>query len=242
MSIYIGTSGWSYDHWQGILYPPDIPGTQRLDFYMRRFATVELNSSYYHWPRDMTFVGWQRRVPPGFQMTVKAPRPLTHAKRLHQPELWLDRIDRGLSLLGDRLGVLLVQLPPQMPWDHARLHYFLQQLPRGLRVAIEFRHVSWHREEVYDHLRHHGVAYCIMSGARLPCALQATAPFVYVRLHGPDHDHLYGGSYSEADLQWWAERIREWTASGRDVYAYFNNDGGGHAVYNAERLKQILGV
>jgi uncharacterized protein YecE (DUF72 family) len=94
---------------------------------------------------------------------------------------------------------------------------------------------------VFGLLAERGAGYCVMSGARLPCVLRATAPWVYLRLHGPDHDHLYGGSYSEDDLRWWAARIGEWRDGGHDVYAYFNNDGHGHAVRNAIRLGQILG-
>ena len=88
-------------------------------------------------------------------------------------------------------------------------------------------------------LEHHNIAYCVMSGAQLPCVLRATAPFVYVRLHGPDPHHLYAGSYSNADLTWWADRLREWDAAGKDVFAYFNNDGHGNAVRNAITLRQL---
>jgi uncharacterized protein YecE (DUF72 family) len=104
------------------------------------------------------------------------------------------------------------------------------------------RHPSWHTPRVLGLLERHGAAYCVMSGARLPCVLGATAPFVYVRLHGPDHDHLYAGSYSDDDLRWWADRIGEWRAGGRDVYAYFNNDGFGHAVRNAATLRRFVGA
>ena len=102
------------------------------------------------------------------------------------------------------------------------------------------RHPSWHREDIFTLLERHGAAYCVMSGARLPCILRATASFVYARLHGPDQQHLYAGSYSEEDLQWWAARCREWSAGGWEVFAYFNNDGEGHAVRNAARLATLL--
>jgi uncharacterized protein YecE (DUF72 family) len=111
-----------------------------------------------------------------------------------------------------------------------------------MRVAVEFRHPSWHHDAVFGLLERHGAAYCVMSGAKLPCVLRATAPFVYVRMHGPDHEHLYAGSYSDEDLRWWAERVGEWRGSGRDVYVYFNNDGHGHAVRNAERLRALTGA
>ena len=107
-----------------------------------------------------------------------------------------------------------------------------------MRVAVEFRHSSWHCEEVFALLEAHRAAYCVMSGAHLPCVLRATTDFVYVRLHGPDHQHLYAGSYSEADLSWWAARIREWDTAGRDVFAYFNNDGNANAVRDARALRR----
>jgi uncharacterized protein YecE (DUF72 family) len=134
-----------------------------------------------------------------------------------------------------------VQLHPAHQRDDARLDYFLAALPRWIPVAVEFRHASWHVEEVFAILERHGAAYCVMSGARLPCILRATARTVYVRWHGPDAEHLYGGSYSDADLGWWADRIREWEAAGHEVLGYFNNDGEGHAVRNAWTLRSFLG-
>ncbi len=143
--------------------------------------------------------------------------------------------------LGPRRGVLLVQLAPGHTRDDARLEYFLARLPGWLRVAVEFRHPSWLDESVLAILERHGAAYCVMSGANLPCVLRATAEVVYVRMHGPDTQTLYGGSYSDADLGWWAQRIGEWQAGGHEVYVYFNNDGGGHAVRNALTLRGMLG-
>lgn len=238
--IQIGTSGWSYDHWSGVLYEPGLPPSRRLAVYTSQFGTVELNSSFYRWPRDTAFASWQRRLPPGFAMSVKAPRGLTHAKKLLEPELWIERIKAGWHELGDRRAVLLVQLAPAHQRDDARLAYFLDRLPSWIRVAVEFRHPSWVDEAVFGILADHQAAYCVMSGARLPCVLRSTAPFVVVRLHGPDHDHLYGGSYSDDDLRWWAARLQEWEATGKDVFAYFNNDGHGNAVRNAKSLRSLL--
>jgi uncharacterized protein YecE (DUF72 family) len=242
MSIHVGTSGWSYRHWEGVLYPPGLEPRERLGFYTRALRTVEVNSTFYRWPRAATFARWARVSPEGFVWTVKAPRSMTHAARLYAPERWLSEVCKGLERLGEKRGVLLVQLPPGLAVDLARLGYFLSNVPRQLRVAVEFRHESWHREEVFRLLERWGAAYCVTSGARLPCVLRATAPFVYVRLHGPDREHLYAGSYPDEDLHWWATRIREWSAGGLDVYAYFNNDGGGNAVRNALTLKWMLGV
>ncbi len=241
MPIHIGTSGWSYDHWTDVLYPPGTPPADRLGHYARTFRTVELNSSFYRWPPAAAFRSWRARLPDGFLFSVKAPRGLTHAKRLYSPEAWIERIVAGWHELGDKRAVLLVQLAPNQARDDARLDHFLGLLPPWIRTAVELRHPSWNDKPVFDLLERHGAAYCVMSGAHLPCVLRATAPFVYVRLHGPDPDHLYAGSYSDADLGWWADRLREWDAAGKTVYAYFNNDGHGNAVRNAARLRQLIG-
>jgi uncharacterized protein YecE (DUF72 family) len=202
---------------------------------------VELNASFYRWPRETSFASWRDRLPDGFAMSVKAPRGLTHAKKLYSPEVWVERITRCWHELGDKRAVLLAQLPPNLARDDARLDYFLSALPGWIRVAVEFRHDSWDHPEVYRLLERHQASYCIMSGANLPCILRTTAPFVYVRLHGPDHQHLYGGSYSDDDLKWWADRISEWRSTGKDVLVYFNNDGGGNAVRDAFTLRGLLG-
>ena len=179
-------------------------------------------------------------LPEAFRLSVKAPRGLTHAKRLYTPEAWVERMASGWDELGDRRAVLLVQLAPDHIRDDARLEYFLALVPSWMRVTVEFRHPSWHEEDVFALLERHGVAYCVMSGAHLPCVLRATAPFAYARMHGPDHQHLYAGSYSDEDLIWWADRVREWAATGKDVFVYFNNDGYGHAVRNAETLRRLM--
>jgi uncharacterized protein YecE (DUF72 family) len=240
VAVHIGTSGWSYAHWEGVLYPAGLRPERRLDYYLPKFRTAELNASYYKWPADASFEHWRRRLPADFLLSVKAPGALTHAKRLYGPERWLTRIGSGLSRLGLRRAVLLVQLPPSAEADPSRLGYFLERVPRGLRVAVEFRNATWHREEVFQLLEHHQAAYCVMSGARLPCILRATAPFVYVRLHGPDSQHLYAGSYTDDNLRWWADRLGEWDGGGRDVFVYFNNDGEGNAVRNALTLKHLV--
>ncbi|TFV99797.1 DUF72 domain-containing protein [Leifsonia flava] len=242
MVIHIGTSGWSYDHWESVLYAPGLPPRERLSSYVAQFSTVELNASFYRWPQPAAFRSWRQRLPDGFLLSVKAPRGLTHAKKLYAPEEWIGRITAGWHELGDKRAVLLVQLPPGMQRDDGRLSFFLEQMPPWVRVAVEFRHPSWNCDEVFRMLETHDAAYVVMSGAGLPCILRATASIVYVRMHGPDHDHLYGGSYSDADLGWWAGRLREWDDQGRDVFVYFNNDGGGNAVRNATTLRRFVGV
>jgi uncharacterized protein YecE (DUF72 family) len=239
--VRIGCSGWSYDHWVGVLYPPGLPKAKWRDAYAAHFDTVELNASFYRWPGLRPFETWRRVLPPGFAMSVKASRWITHARRLKDDEgAWAERLTRAWDTLGPRAGAILLQLHPEHQRDDARLDEFLGRLPGRMRVAVEFRHPSWHDEEVYRVLEKHQAAYVVMSGAHLPCVLRATAPFVYVRMHGPSRERLYEGSYSDADLDWWASRVREWQEQDRDVFVYFNNDGEGHAVRNADGLRARL--
>ena len=241
MSIHIGTSGWSYDHWQGILYPEKTSVAKRLSYYLQRFDTVELNTSFYRWPKPETFAGWREKLPDGFLLSIKAPRWLTHYGNLTNPERWLEKVKEGWHELGDRRAILLVQLSPRFACNYDRLANFIHLLPDWMPTTVEFRHPSWHQDAIFDLLEGCGVGYCIMSGANLPCILRATASFVYIRLHGPDWHSLYGGSYSDDELRWWADRISEWTTQGKDVYVYFNNDIGGHAVWNALTLRDMVG-
>jgi uncharacterized protein YecE (DUF72 family) len=240
VTVRIGTSGWSYDHWEPELYPHGLPAGERLGRYAAVFRTGELNSSFYRWPGPARFSSWQRRLPDGFLLSVKAPRGLTHGRKLLEPEGWIERISASLHELGRKRAVLLAQLAPSHQRDDARLDYFLRLVPPWMRVAVEFRHPSWHCEEIFALLAGHGAAYCVISGADLPCILRATTDFVYVRMHGPDHHHLYAGSYSDADLGWWADRAREWSTAGHDVYVYFNNDGEANAVRNARTLQGLI--
>lgn len=240
MTVRIGTSGWSYNHWAGVLYPPGLPAARRLARYAEVFDTVELNASFYRWPGDSTFEGWRDELPPGFTMSVKAHRGLTHYRRLASPEPWIERFERAWALLGDHHGVLLVQLHPEQRRDDARLDAFLRTMPASIRVAVELRHPSWNDPAVFALLESRRAAYVVMSGAGLPCIPRATTDLVYVRMHGSDPDALYAGSYPQRELRWWAGLIAEWDGDGRDVWLYFNNDLGGHAVRNALSLREHL--
>ncbi len=240
--IRIGTSGWSYDHWTGVLYPCGTPAKARLAHYVDEFDTVELNGSFYRWPADTTFAGWRDQMPDGFTMSVKAHRGLTHFRRLRSPESWTPRFEQCRKLLGDHNEALLVQLHPAIERDDELLDGFLTQLPREVRVAMELRHPSWHQPAVYAMLERHNATYVVMSGPGLTCRTVATSDLVYVRMHGPgeNSDHLYAGSYSDAELGRWARQIRQWDRDDHRVVVYFNNDLGGHAVRNARKLKQLV--
>ena len=237
----IGCSGWTYDDWVGVLYPEGLPKAKWRDAYAAEFDTVELNASFYRWPGTKRFEQWGRVLPGGFRMSIKAANWITHRRRLRDPEgAWAKRLHEAWQALGDHRGPILLQLHPAMERDDDLLDEFLGSLDGRMKVAVELRHASWQTEEVYALLEKHSAAYVVMSGAGLPCVLRATAAFVYVRLHGPSATDLYAGSYSDDDLRWWADRIREWLDQERDVWAYFNNDGRGHAVRNARTLKGLL--
>jgi uncharacterized protein YecE (DUF72 family) len=238
--IRIGTSGWSYDHWNGVLYPQGLPVAKRLAHYVEEFDTVELNASFYRWPKDATFAGWHQRLPKDFTMSVKAHRGLTHYRRLRSPEPWVERFERAWKGLGDRREALLVQLHPGLERDEPLLEHFLEIVPGWIPVAMELRHPSWDDPAVYALLERHNAAYVVMSGAGLKCVPRATSELVYVRMHGPPPDSMYAGSYPDDDLRWWAETLAGWRDEGRRVLVYFNNDLGGHAIRNARKLKDLL--
>ncbi|MGE2692725.1 DUF72 domain-containing protein [Mycolicibacterium pulveris] len=237
--IRIGTSGWSYAHWTDVLYPPGMPVAKRLARYVEEFDTVELNASFYRWPKDTAFEGWRQRLPAGFTMSVKAQRGLTHYRRLRAPEPWIERFERCWRALGDRSEALLVQPHPALERDDELLDYFLGLMPEWIPVAMELRHPSWDDPAVYALLERHRAAYVVMSGAGLRCVPRATAELVYVRMHGPDQNSMYAGSYPDDELRRWADRVLDWDAQGKRVVIYFNNDLGGHAIRNARLLKAL---
>ena len=173
MTIYIGTSGWSYDHWKGVLYRPGLPAAARLSRYVEEFDTVELNASFYRWPQDSTFGKWNAQLPDDFALSVKAHRGLTHFRRLKSPEPWVERVELAWQALGTRSKVLLVQLHPEQERDDARLEHFLSCF-RQFQVAVELRHRTWDDPAVYALLERHGAAYVVTSGAGLACVLRAT--------------------------------------------------------------------
>lgn len=237
--LLVGTSGWSYAHWTGVVYPPGLPAGQRLARYAQTFTTVEVNATFYRTPSEKTVDVWREVTPAGFVFAVKGTRLVTHIRRLRDVSdaaaAFLDRISR----LGGKLEVVLWQLPPSLRRDEALLAEFLQVLEeaavpgRAVRHAIEFRHDSWLDDRVFSTLAERGVAMVNVSGETLRTVLVPTACFVYARFHGLP---LYRGAYDERALEPWARYLREHLAEGRDCYAYFNNDAEGHAPRDALRL------
>jgi uncharacterized protein YecE (DUF72 family) len=237
--IRIGTSGWSYDHWAGVFYPDRLPAARRLEFYGSRFDTVEIDATFYRLPSERAVASWRDTVPGDFAFAVKGSRLITHFLRLGDVDDALDAFLRRMSVLGDKLHVVLWQLPPDLRADTALLARFLDRLSAGrVRHAVEFRHESWLTEETMAVLREHGAAHVHVSSDAMPADLRPTAGFVYVRMHGTASYH---GAYDAPALEPWAAFLREQADLGRDCWAYFNNDAGGHAPADAARLIGMLG-
>jgi uncharacterized protein YecE (DUF72 family) len=242
--VRIGTSGWTYDHWAGVFYPDGLGRARWRDYYAERFDTVELNASFYRWPGLKPFRGWSTSLPEGFALSVKASRWLSHGRRLNDPDgAWGDRLTAATDALGDRAGVVLVQLPGDLerdPETQGRLDAFLSRMPARVRIALELRHPTWDDDEVADLLARHGAAFVVTHGTGLHTVRRTTGPFVYCRWHGPTNQPLYAGHYSRDALKEWADRIRGWRDDGRQVWGYFDNDGSGHAPANAAELLDLL--
>jgi uncharacterized protein YecE (DUF72 family) len=234
--IRIGTSGWHYRHWLGTFYPADLKTSQMFAFYQRFFDTVELNNSFYRLPTPEAFLAWRESADRDFVFAVKGSRFLTHNKKLKEPEQALHNLLPRADLLGEKLGPVLFQLPPKWKLNLERLEIFLQALPKVHRYTFEFREPTWHTQAVYDTLQRHNAAYCIHELAGFHTPILVTADFAYVRLHGPGGK--YQGSYTDAKLQEWADRIAEWSRKLKAVYVYFDNDDSGYAPRNALELKK----
>jgi uncharacterized protein YecE (DUF72 family) len=237
-NILIGTSGWSYDHWQGPFYPPDLPVANRLRYYAEHFSSVEINNSFYHLPEKDTLRKWRDAVPDDFVFTAKGSRYITHMKKLKDPKenlsLFLDRI----SVLGNKLGPILFQLPPRWRFNAQRLAAFFEVLSSEFRYTFEFRDQSWLNEQTYALLAQNAAAFCIYELDGFLSPKEITADFTYVRLHGPSGP--YRGSYDSRTLSSWAEDFSTWSAQVRDVYCYFDNDEAGYAARNALQLQSLL--
>ncbi len=236
--IYIGTSGYSYQHWKDIFYPEDVKQNKWLEYYSQHFNTVELNVTFYRLPGEKIFSGWYERTPKDFLFVVKGSRYITHIKKLNDCKDPLNLLMSRAELLKEKLGVILWQLSPSFKIDIEKLEKFLiiSSNLKVCRQAFEFRHQSWFCKEVYDLLKKYNVALCIADSSRWPQSEEITADFVYLRFHGGKE--LYGSEYSDRELKVWAEKIKRWQKT-KDIYVYFNNDAHGYAVENAKTLKKL---
>jgi uncharacterized protein YecE (DUF72 family) len=238
----VGCSGWEYREWRGPVYPPDVPRRRWLSWYAERYPTVEVNGTFYGLPAPGSVERWRAAVPETFAFALKLSRFGTHRKHLREPETWLGRFVERVAPLGPSLSVVLVQLPPRWRADPARLDEFLAEAAHHPipRWAVEVRDPSWLREDVYEVLAARGAA--LVWHDLLPDhPTVVTAPWLYVRFHGPDAlHHAYAGRYPAATLRRWARALRPHLEDGRDVYAYFNNDIGGAAPVDAGVLLGLL--
>lgn len=233
--LRIGTSGYQYDHWRGVLYADDLPKRAWFERYAEVFDTVEINNTFYRLPSNSAFESWRARAPRGFCYALKFSRYGSHLKRLQEPEATIGLFLERAEPLRGALGPILVQLPPRWDADPARLEAFLEAAPARHRWAVEFRDERWLRDDVLAILRRHEAALCVHDLIEGHPRV-ATAPWIYLRFHG----HRYQGSYTPQFLAAEARRIRGELDRGLDVYAYFNNDIGGHAVRNALDLRRLV--
>lgn len=235
----VGTCGWQYGHWRGVLYPPDVPQKRWLEHYAGRYATVENDGTFYRLPARETFAEWRARTPEGFVMAIKASRYLTHIRRLRDPAEPVRRLMQAAGGLGDRLGPVLLQLPPNLTAEVARLDECLAQFGqaarasgRPVRVAVEPRHPSWWTDETRQVLAAHGAALCWADRRGRPLTpLWRTADWGYLRLH--EGAAQPWPRYGTRALRSWLDRAAECWPDTESVYVYFNNDQSGAAITDA---------
>jgi uncharacterized protein YecE (DUF72 family) len=230
MRILPGTSGFSYKEWKGSFYPEDLPDSEMLRFYSSRLPAVEINNTFYRMPRAALLESWAEQVPDGFSFALKASQQITHRKRLKEAGEAVSYFLQVATTLGDRLGPVLFQLPPNLKKDLPRLSEFLAGLPPSFRAAFEFRHDSWFDEEVFTSLADRGAALCWAEDEELATPRRPTAGWGYLRLRRPD--------YGEPEIAAWAERIRSQPWS--DAYVFFKHEDEGAGPRLAGRLCEIL--
>ena len=237
--IKIGTSGWNYQHWKGAFYPDQLTPREWLKYYMRHFETVEVNNTFYKLPGKNVFRDWYEMTSECFVFSVKASRYITHMKKLKDPVQPIRTLIGNVTILKDKLGPLLFQLPPRWKNNPERLALFLKAMPDDLRIAFEFRDESWWNPRITGILADNNASFCIYELAGRQSPKWVTADFVYIRLHGPSG--AYEGSYSIRVLSDWAAAISGWNRKGLSVFCYFDNDQCAYAVRNAQILKKMTG-
>ena len=228
MKVHVGTSGYNYPEWKGTFYPDKLPAAKMLAYYVERFSTVEINATFYRMPNAKTVAGWAATAPAGFTYVLKAPQRITHFARLRNVDEPLRYFYDTAQGLGDKLGPLLFQLPPNFKKATDRLGELLALLPAGLRVAFEFRHASWFDEEVYGLLRTRNAALCIADTEDGSTPAVATADFGYLRLRAVE--------YTDDDLRRWIETIDQLGTGWRDGFVFFKHEDSGTGPALARRF------
>ncbi len=223
MTLYLGTSGWNYKHWRQTFYPEGLPASRWLAYYFERFQTVELNASFYRQPSPEQFAKWREQVPEDFVFTVKINRYVTHIKRLRDVSESIQRFMEAATQLQERMGPILVQLPPNLKVDLGALEEALAAFDEGVRVAVEFRHDSWFTDEARQLLEKFGASWCLADRKAKPVTpVWRSSDWTFLRFHeGLASPHP---CYGRASLQTWVERLTEMWGTTSDIYVYFNND------------------
>jgi uncharacterized protein YecE (DUF72 family) len=228
MQIYAGTSGFSYKEWKGRFYPEDLPSSGMLSYYADRLPAVEINNTFYRLPSESVLEGWAQQVPESFRFVIKASRRITHFKRLKGAEDETGYLLRTVGLLGERLGAVLFQLPPNMKKDLERLDTFLSDLGDPGRAAFEFRHDSWFEDDTYDCLRSHGAALCTADTDEAAGEIVRTAPWGYLRLRKE--------TYTEEDLVNWASRVGD--SGWERAFVFFKHEDEADGIGAARRFME----
>ncbi|MBA7526103.1 hypothetical protein ES705_18263 [subsurface metagenome] len=238
-NLYIGTSGWTYDHWKGLFYPSDLPKSRWFDFYKTQYNTVEINATFYRFFQEKTYLKWKEQVDESFRYVLKIPRLITHRKRLINVQNDLKEFYSSACLLENNLGLLLLQLPPYEHKNFYKLETSVSQLSFKNQLAIEFRHMSWYDKEVVDWCEKNNIIFCNVESEKINLTNYLTNETGYFRLHGKKGGYRY--NYSEEELGYLARQIQKMQDSGaKSIYVFFNNDYDGYAPRNAISLKNIF--
>lgn len=231
---FVGTSGWSYDHWVDKFYPEGLERNKWLEFYSENFNTVEINMSFYRFPFKNMVKGWVNKTPEGFLFFLKANRQITHVRKLKNISQLVKKFDKLAVLLGEKLGGVLYQLPPSLHFDLEKLEKFLSILPER-RNVIEFRHTSWFCNETIKLLNKYKIIFCVVSAPKLPEMVKKSTNEIYVRFHGRE---WYRYDYTKKELKNWAQQIKR--LKPKNTFIYFNNDFNAYAVKNAKTMKCLI--
>jgi uncharacterized protein YecE (DUF72 family) len=238
-SFLVGTSGWSYEHWKERFYPAGLPKSRWFDYYLTRFPTVEINATFYGFFKDKTYLNWRERSPAGFKFVLKVPRLITHVKHLVDVEEDVHQFWNSASLLGDKLGLVLLQIAPDTPYDLPRLRRAILAFGNPHQVAVEFRREDWYNEEIRGLLQEIGAVFCDADSPRFHLNGWVTSTTGYIRLHGRQNWYAY--NYNDEELMDLASKARQMHANGAEqVYIFFNNDLEGYAPANALSLIEFL--
>lgn len=236
MEKHLGCSGYFYYHWKGRFYPEDLPQNKWFSYYSKHFNTLELNSTFYHFPKISTAKNWYRSSPDNFKYSLKVNRFITHIKKFHNVKKLIEDFYKVGDQLKEKMGCYLFQLPPSLHFSMKKLDEIIKQLDLDKSNVLEFRHESWFTDEVYDKLKRNNIIFCIVSSPKFPEDFIQTAKDIYIRFHGKT---WYNYNYSDSELKSWAEKIKK--SKPRNAWVYFNNDANAYAVNNCMSLKKLFG-